>query len=250
LTSIAEDVSLLPPDVLDNAAKKPSVNLGLSQALAEATPKQLTQLITDLAPEMKNRRNRPSAFLKIDLPDFIEARGVVSIGEGGKQILVEEYRQRVESRILEIVANHPALDAIRQGQEVTDEQLVDLERILNRELASGDLPVSPAHIKKAYGLKVDNFLAFLRHVLALETLPDYSQVVRRAFERFIAARQYNADQIRFLRSVQEVFLQKRTLVEADLYEPPLTVFGRNAVERFFTPEEIKELLELAQTLAA
>ena len=250
LTSIAEDVSLLPPDVLDDAAKKPSVNLALSQALAEATPQQLTQLIADLAPEMKNRRNRPSAFLKIDLPDFIEARGIVSLGEGGKQILVEEYRQRVESRVLEIVANHPALEAIRQGQEVTDAQLIDLERILNRELASGDLPVSPATIRKAYGLKVDNFLGFLRHVLALETLPDYGQVVTRAFERFIAAHHYNADQIRFLRSVQEVFLKNRKLVEADLYEPPLTVFGRNAVERFFTPEEIRELLELAGTLAA
>ena len=60
----------------------------------------------------------------------------------------------------------------------------------------------------------------------------------------------NADQIRFLRSVQEVFLKNRRLVEADLYEPPLTVFDRNAVERFFTPEEIRELLELAETLAA
>jgi hypothetical protein len=40
------------------------------------------------------------------------------------------------------------------------------------------------------------------------------------------------------------------LVEADLYEPPLTVFDRNAVERFFTPQEIREPLELLDTLAA
>jgi type I restriction enzyme R subunit len=133
---------------------------------------------------------------------------------------------------------------------VTDAQLVDLERILNRDLATGDLPVSPATIRKAYGLKVDNFLGFLRHVLALESLPDCCQVVTRAFERFIAGHHYNADQIRFLRSVQEVFLKNKKLVEADLYEPPLTVFGRNAVERFFTPEEIRELLDLAATLAA
>src|SRR5207247_6002136 len=119
-----------PTEVLQDAHKKASVNLALAQALAEATPAQLTQLITDLAPEMKNRRNRPSAFLKIDLPDFIAARGIVSVGEGGKQILVEEYRQRIEKRVLELVANHPALEAIRQGQEVTDAQLVDLERIL------------------------------------------------------------------------------------------------------------------------
>jgi type I restriction enzyme R subunit len=75
-------------------------------------------------------------------------------------------------------------------------------------------------------------------------------VVTRAFERFIAAHHYNADQLRFLRSVQEVFVKNRKLVEADLYEPPLTVFGRNAVERFFTPLEIRELLDLLHGLAA
>ena len=50
--------------------------------------------------------------------------------------------------------------------------------------------------------------------------------------------------------VQEVFLAKRRLSEADLYEPPLTNFGRNAVERFFTPSEIKEIVALAEHLAA
>ena len=72
------------------------------------------------------------------------------------------------------------------------------------------------------------------------------------FDNFSANREsnYNAEQIRFLRSVQEVFLAKRTLVEADLYDPPLTNFGRNAVERFFTPEEIGDLLHLTQSLAA
>lgn len=40
---------------------------------------------------------------------------------------------------------------------------------------------------------------------------------------------YNADQIRFLRAVQSVFLQKRHLETADLYEPPLDMFGADAV---------------------
>src|SRR5205085_2898518 len=108
-------------------------------------------------------------------------------------------------------------------------------RTLHRELGSADLELNAANIRKAYGLKVDNFLAFLRHILALDAIPDYGQVVRRAFERHIADQHYNADQIRFLRAVQEVFLRKHALGEADLYEPPLTVFGNNAVERFFSP---------------
>ena len=218
--------------------------------VASATPAQLTQIIRELAPQMKNRRNRPSAFLNIDLPDFIATHGYISVGEGGHQVLIEEYKRRVDARVLEIVEEHPVLAALREGREVTDEQLVDLERTLHRELGRDDIQLSSRNIRIAYGLRVDNFLAFLRHLLALDAIPDYAQLVQRGFERHIQAHNYNAEQIRFLRSVQEVFLAKRTLVEADLYDPPLTNFGRNAVERFFTPQEIGDLLHLTQSLAA
>jgi type I restriction enzyme R subunit len=249
LQSIAEDVSLLP-DIAERVRSSPSAALALSADLATATPAQLTQIIRDLAPQMKNRRDRPSAFLNIDLPDFIATHGYISVGEGGHQVLIEEYKRRVDARVLQIVEKHPALAALREGRDVTDDQLVDLERTLHRELGRDDIQLSSRNIRIAYGLRVDNFLAFLRHLLALDAIPDYSQVVRRGFEQHIQAHNYNAEQIRFLRSVQEVFLAKRTLIEADLYDPPLTNFGRNAVERFFTPQEIGDLLHLTQSLAA
>jgi type I restriction enzyme, R subunit len=201
----------------------------------------LTQIIRELAPQMKNRRNRPSAFLKIDLPDFVEAHGYISVGEGGHQILIEEYKRRVDARVLDIVQTHPALNAIRE---------VDLERTLHRELGRDDIQLSSRTIKVAYGMKVNNFLAFIRRLLAIDAISEYPQVVQRVFERHIQAHNYNAEQIRFLRSVQEVFLTKRALTEADLYDPPLTNFGRNAVERFFTPQQIVELLQLTESLAA
>jgi type I restriction enzyme R subunit len=87
-------------------------------------------------------------------------------------------------------------------------------------------------------------------VLTLNAIPDYPQVVQRAFEQYVTAHRYNADQIRFLRAAQELFLKQRHLVEADLYEPPLTVFGRNAVDRYFSPAEIRGLLEMTELLAA
>jgi type I restriction enzyme R subunit len=249
LQSIAEDVSLLP-DIAERVHTSPSAALALSTDLAAATPAQLTQVIRDLAPQMKNRRVRPSAFLKIDLPDFIAAHGYISVGEGGHQVLIEEYKRRVDARVLQIVETHPALAALRQGREVSDDELVDLERTLHRELGRDDIKLSSRNIRLAYGLRVDNFLAFLRHLLALDTLPDYHQVVQRGFERHIQAHNYNAEQIRFLRSVQEVFLKKGKMEEADLYDAPLTNFGRNAVERFFTPQQIGDLLSLTQSLSA
>ena len=141
LQSIAEDVSLLP-DIAERVRSSPSAKLALSTDLAKATPAQLTQIMRDLASEMKNRRERPSALLKIDLPDFIATHGYISVGEGGHQILIEEYRRRVDARVLEITEKHPALVALRAGREVTDDQLVDLERTLHRELGRDDIQLS------------------------------------------------------------------------------------------------------------
>jgi type I restriction enzyme R subunit len=42
-------------------------------------------------------------------------------------IIKEEYRQRVEAKVLEIFETHPTIAAIRNGEGVTDLQLVALE---------------------------------------------------------------------------------------------------------------------------
>ncbi|MBZ5686706.1 MAG: DEAD/DEAH box helicase family protein [Acidobacteriia bacterium] len=250
LEAITEDVSRLPEFVLRNPSLEPSVKLCLSHQLAKASPKELTQVIHDLAPQMKNRRDRTSAFLNLDLPDFIEARGLISVGEAGQQVYVEEYRKRVESRVLEIIENHPVIALIRSGRPVSDLQLIALERTLSSELGRSDIQLSNKNIRKAYGFKVDSFLAFLRHLLELDDLPDYSDVVRRCFERHVANHEYSADQIRFLRAVEDVFIQKRKLEGDDLYEPPLTNFGRNAVDRLFSPAQVQEILSFTSQLSA
>ena len=165
LRSIAEDVSLLPEYILKDEKYSKSAELCLSDKLANASPKELRRIITDLAGVMRNRRNRQNTFISIDLPDFIDTRGLISIGEGGEQIYVEEYRKRVEAKVLSIIENHPAIEAIRQGREVSEEDLISLERALHEGLSGGDIQLSPLNIKRAYGLKVNSFLGFIRHIL-------------------------------------------------------------------------------------
>ena len=53
----------------------------------------------------------------------------------------------------------------------------------------------------------------------------------------------------FLRALQNVFLQKRRLSLPDLYDPPLTTFGQDAVERWFTEPEVESILKFTDTLA-
>lgn len=253
MQSIAEDVGRLPPYVREDPRRRGSVQLALSNELSTATSQALTALITDLSREMKNKRRKEDAFLSIDLPDFIEGKNYILLGPAREPIHVEEYRRRVERRILDIAESHPALNAIRDGNLPTEDQLLDLERVLHNELTSAAIQLSSKTVRQAYGLTLNNrlgFLGFARHILALDAIPDYEAVVARGFEEFITSHSYSADQIRFLRSVQDVFIAKGRLSEADLYEPPLSNFGRNAVERYFATTEIKEIIALAEHLAA
>ncbi|MBD2292011.1 DEAD/DEAH box helicase family protein [Anabaena sphaerica FACHB-251] len=248
--SIAEDVSRLPDFVHQDKRKQNAIKLCLSSRLNNATVKELNQIINDLAEEMKNRRQRPSIFLELDLADFVATRGFITVGEGGEQVYVEEYKKRVEEKINEIVDNHPTIKAIQEGEAVTDWQLIELERTLRQGLGGGNIQLSESNIRKAYGLKANSLLAFLRHLLDLDAIPDYEEVVKRQFEEFIAKHQYNANQINFLRAVQSVFLQKRRLEVADLYEGALARFGKNAVDRFFSDDEVNDLLVFTELLAA
>ena len=169
LASIAEDVSRLPQEIRDRTAKATSSRLALSPGLAEATRAQLTEIIRELAPEMKNKRRADNPFIAIDLPDFIATAQHVIIMPDGTPVHVEEYRKRIDQRILRIADEHPALRALRDGRVPTDDQLIDLERILHNELESTDIKFSDKTARTVYGLKWDNhvgFLGLLRHVLA------------------------------------------------------------------------------------
>jgi type I restriction enzyme, R subunit len=253
LTSIADDVRLLPQEVRDRASKKSAAQLGLSAELAQATRQQLSEMIRELAPEMKNKRRADNPFLAIDLPDFVAGAQHVIVMPNGTQVHVEEYRKRIDQRILDVAQEHPALQAIREGRTPTPDQLIDLERVLHNQLETPDINFSDKAARTVYGLKWDNhvgFLGLLRHVLALDAIPDYASVVASAFEEHITSHKYTGDQIRFLRAVEDVFLSSRRLSESDLYDSPqLRAFGRNAVERLFSPVQVKELVHLTEELA-
>jgi type I restriction enzyme R subunit len=95
---------------------------------------------------------------------------------------------------------------------------------------------------------VESFLDFLRLVLSVDAIPGYREIVQHQFQQFIATHPFNANQIRFLRAVQSVFLQKRRLALPDFYAEPLTNFGADAVDRWFSQDEVAEVLELTRKL--
>ncbi len=244
--TIVEDAQSLRETILSDGEIK-AKSMCVPEKLVEFSNNELNLLRDVLSPCMKNKM-RYDSFLELDLLDSIAISGYILLTKSGEKMYVAEYRRLVEARILELVINHPTIKAIQNGQKIDDWQLLELERTLTKELGEGDLEVTPENLKKVFAHTADSFLGLVRQVLDMQYLPDYKDVVARQFETYVTQHNYNADQIRFLRAVQSVFLQKRHLETADLYEPPLDMFGADAVERWFTEKEVKEIIGLVNKL--
>ncbi|RJP53898.1 MAG: type I restriction endonuclease [Anaerolineaceae bacterium] len=248
IQSIAEDAAILPDFVVNDPKLKPHVQKCIPEELTNASLSDLTEMRDALAPQMKYKR-RLDTFLELDLMDDITLRGYIVLTASGTQMYVAEYRRLVEQRILALVANHPTIKAIQNGEKIDDFQLLELERTLTKELGEGDLEVTPENLKKVFAHTADSFLGLVRQVLDMQYLPDYKDLVARQFETYVTQHNYNADQIRLLRAVQSVFLQKRHLETTDLYEPPLDMFGVDAVERWFTEKEVDDIIDFTSHLS-
>ncbi|MEM9214439.1 MAG: DEAD/DEAH box helicase family protein [Cyanobacteria bacterium P01_F01_bin.150] len=249
IESIADDVAKLPDYVHESDRYRSVLDKCTSGQVGTATFAELAEITELLASQMKNKRRTRSTLVELDLIDMMDVQEYVLLNDGKEQVYVADYRERVESTVLAVVSDHPVLQALENGEAVSDFQLVSLERTLRKELDGYPLELSTDNIRKAYKIKVGSFLEFARHLLDLEGLPDYEVLVRRGFEQFIAEHQFRADQIRFLRAVESIFMQKRQLDVADLYEGPLVRFGQDAVDRLFTDEQVNELMAFTQDIA-
>lgn len=246
--SIAEEANKLPENILSKKQVELRKQCTVPE-LEQASLETLNEIRDALADEMKKKK-KDTDILELDyLHDYIAVRGYIMLTKSGTQMYVEQYRKLVEERVLKLVANHPTIMAIQRGEKIDDWQLLELERTLTKELGEGDLEVTPENLKKVFAHTADSFLGLVRQVLDMQYLPDYKDLVARQFETYVTQHRYNADQIRFLRAVQSAFLQKRRLETADLYEPPLDMFGADAVERWFTEKEVDEVVEFANKMA-
>jgi type I restriction enzyme R subunit len=251
IQSIREDVSLLPTNIAEVSSRQKYIDAVLSNDFwMTRTLASIDEAKEALAPVMRYKRERPSLVFELGLDDIIAMRKWVFLRKDSKRMYVEEYRKLIEEKIEKIAAQHPTIAKLKAGESINAEDLIRLEESLETELGTDEISFDDENMLKAFGVRVGSLVDFLKHVLKIEALPSYETVVRKSFDAFILEHNYNADQSRFLRVVQSVFLQRKKLELSDLYEEPFTNFGANAVEKLFDKTEITELIELTEKLAA
>ena len=251
INSVKEDVSLLPTN-LDQVHKHIKIIYDILSYdfWKEVTVAGIDEKKEILAPLMKYKRERLSLVIELGLDDFIEARKWVIIRKNNQKVYIEEYRRKIEVRIVQLAKENPVIQKMLKGKKVPLRDLVKLEKVLEEQLKSDEISLDEENMLKAFGLKAGNFVDFMKHILNIEKLPTYEAIIRKSFDAFILEHNYNADQSRFLRAVQNFFQLHHKLEAADLYEAPFDNFGKNAVEKLFSKKDVKELVQLTKNLVA
>ncbi|GAA5504307.1 hypothetical protein Dxin01_04077 [Deinococcus xinjiangensis] len=251
--SIQEDVGRVPESILETEEDRQLRTVVLQPSFASAPVEVLEQVMNRLAKYMNRKTDRLSTFIELDLADVIAERSHIVLDEQQQPVYAEEYRKQVNGRIHDLVMNHPAVQTLLSGGEVDsaafDLQLLDLERLMRKELGRSYLSVNERNIHRAYQWRVGSLLEFVSKVLELPSLPDYRQIVERQFDGYISSHTLSGDQLRFVKTLKGVVMDRKRLEEADLYDAPqLQRLGADAASRLFTEEQKQDLLTFGENL--
>ena len=184
----------------------------------ELTFADIDFLIREIAPLMKYYEPERKKIIKVDAPDL--TRNV----EDFKMLVKEdpdlEYFKN--SGLMQKMANHG----------VTWKELFDIEKQL-KELNSA---WTIENIQKR-----EDFVLFLRDILNLKDLPDPQEMIKNEFEKLIVEnnKEYNAEQIRFLRLLEKFFAFNKHLTPKDLSNHPLA--DENPLDKF-SSEQLKKIV--------
>ncbi|MBU3912946.1 MAG: hypothetical protein KKE50_02525, partial [Nanoarchaeota archaeon] len=187
----------------------------------ELTFADIDFLIREIAPLMKFYEPERKKIIRVDATDYTRE--------------VEGFKMQVkEDPDLEYVKNSKLMKKMAE-EGVTWKELFEIEKQL-REL-------NPAlTIENIQNGRKTDFVLFLRNILNLRDLPDPQQMIKDDFEKLIVEnnKEYNTEQIRFLRLLEKFFAFNKHLTPKDLTSYPLA--DENPLDKF-SHEQLNKIVK-------
>jgi type I restriction enzyme, R subunit len=241
--SIIEDIKCLPRNLKTVKEKEAAIVKVLSDDFWQNLDYDKIEYIkNNLTEIMKHKWVEPPPIVELDLDDKVVERKWIEFGPEGEGDYVINYRRNVEKKVTELADSHPALLKIKQDIPVSDKDIMDLEETLN----SPELYINEDNLRKTYSRSYGTLLQFVKSILGMYKFPEPEEIINESFNTYVVERNnrnsLTAEQIRFLRTVKNVFAKKKQIEYEDLFEPPFTQFGTDAATRLFSEEEIKEII--------
>lgn len=245
---ITEQLSLLPTNIPETMPHQEAIAAAQTDAFwAHLTCARIMQLQETFALLMRFRNRRPTGiFVKLSLPDRITRRHWIIYGPSGEGSFADTYRAQVEALVKDLAGDNPALQRLRRGEELTQDDFDALAAALN----GPDLFVTEERLREAYHQPQANLADFLKHILNVATLPSREETISHAFDEWVRLHPHlTATQLMFVRTLRKAVMQKALITSMEaLRKPPFSTIGDP--EQLFDSTELHELFDLITAIAA
>ncbi|MEW5936641.1 MAG: DEAD/DEAH box helicase family protein [Candidatus Thermoplasmatota archaeon] len=244
---IGEMLECLPRTLDAVRAKEKLLDMVLTNKFWDDVTYEDSQILIDeFSALMRFKTDEPRKPIVLDMDDMIQQRKIIEFGPDLKEEYVDKYREKVERRIKELAERDPTMRKIGSGEALTEKDLRRLEETLN----SPELYITEENLRKVFDQNKGTLVQFIKNLLGLYKFPDPTEKVRDAFQTYVIEnnKQYNADQLNFIRTIQSVFVSKRHIEVEDLFDAPFTNFGTNYPIPGFSIDELNEFVEICGEL--
>ncbi len=212
-----------------------------------ATDDDLDEMIKRLAPLMKFRQKQRTPQIRLNIQDLLTVKETIEFGPQHERMSVDKYRRKVEDFIRELVKTNPVLQKLTQGEDISDEEVDELANILKEHYPN----VTEYILREIYDNKSAKFIQFIKHILGIEEIATFNETVSTLFEEFLKKHNnFGEKQIQFIMTLKTFILQRGSVAKKDLINAPFTQLHPEGVRGIFKPEEIDEILGLAEKVSA
>ena len=128
--------------------------------------------------------------------------------------------------------HHITIQKLRRNEQLTPQDLSELERILVEEIGASAADLDELRAQGGLGL-------FVRSLVGLER-----DAAKGAFAGFLGGRNLNADQIEFVNLIIEYLTERGAMDPRRLYESPFTDFDDQGVSGVFPQADVQQLVTL------
>lgn len=208
----------------------------------------LDELSVKLGPLMKFREQVVGPGpVHLDLTDTLYHKDWVEFGPQHESVSISRYREMVEALITELTEHNPVLLKVKNGEEVTQEEIKALAELLSAEHPH----ITEDLLCKVYRIRKAHLLQFIRHILGIEILKSFPDTVSEAFDQFIQQHSnLSSRQLEFLHLLKNFIIEREQVEKKDLINAPFTVIHPQGIRGVFSPTEINEILQLTERFAA
>jgi len=250
---IVEQISELPLSINfvkaeEELIRAAQTNHYWAKSEASALEDALDALNTRLGPLMKFRELQTGPGpVNLDLTDVLHNKEWVEFGPQHESVSISRYREMVEAMIAELTAHNPILQKLKNGQDVSADEALELAELLHAEHPH----ITEDLLRQAYQNRKARFIQFIRHILGIEILKSFPETVNEAFDQFIGQHSnLSSRQMEFLSLLKGFIIEREKVEKKDLINAPFTVIHPQGIRGVFSPAEINKILQLTERLAA